>query len=161
MKNLVLLCALLMSAFVVGSYGQLGPAEDDVRAAYEKWKANPKAEDKTQFFIVAHAERLDDVSAALSLGLSTRGQGFSISVRPLKIEREEKFKSLQTTFMEASRLASKPKTPAEDFANPRLTFKVPAEANAIEIKIKFGDSAEPAVITMKLNGKTSAQLVSD
>ncbi len=160
MKNLVLLCALLMSAFVVGSYAQAESA-DDVRATYEKWKAAPKTDGKKQFFVIAHAERLDDVSASLSIGLSTRGQRYSISVKPLKIEREEKFKLIQTTFMEASNLASKPKTPVEDFANPRLTFKVPSEANAVEIRIKFGDSDEPTVLTMKLNGKTRAQLISE
>ena len=162
MKRVVLYCALLLSTFVVISHSQTETsAESDIRDAFEKWKSAPKTEGKKPVFIVAHAERLDDVSATVSIGLATHGLGFNISVRPLKIEREEKFKSIRTSFMEAASLATKPKTPAGDFANPRMTFKVPAEANALEIQIKYGDSTEPAILTMKLIGKTSAQLVSD
>lgn len=129
MKKILALCALSLSALVFNSSAQNGNvAESDMRAAFETWKSTREPNGDAQpAFIVAEAERLNEISARVTTGIATWGKGFTLVVKPLKIETDANGKVVQTNFAEAAKITSPPSGDVETFTDPRITFKVPSK----------------------------------
>ncbi|MEP6945121.1 MAG: hypothetical protein ABJA02_04330 [Acidobacteriota bacterium] len=162
MKIRLALFALSIFALSVNVPAQTSEAPGSyVKTTFDTWRSTqqPSTDSHPAFFAV-EAERLDSTSATLTAGVASFGDSFTLTVKPLKVEMGADGKFVQTAYAVAATIGTGPTDDRETFATPTLTFKVPADANAIEISLRLGRNASPITTTIKLEGKTHAQIAS-